>query len=206
MVFSWIHNPRDTGTVKFLYTHTPVMRSPPDSAISEIVAASLVLVLVVALAVIVAAVIFGIPLLPQNPTLAAFKADTVMGLGSGGTYNVPVITLSQMAGAPLVQDYNVGHHSVINYTRVKLLNPEGKTFTVVNADSMTGKTIEKGETFYIFYYNTGGTESPWIWITNDPSRVFSSTVQPFSPHGNWRVIVTDEKDTNMVIYQQDIRL
>jgi subtilisin-like proprotein convertase family protein len=100
----------------------------------------------------------------------------------------------------------VGTHSVINGTKVKLINPTGKTFTVVNADSMTGKTIEKGEPFYIFYYNTGGTEAPWIWITNDPSRVFSSTVQPFSPHGTWRLMITDEKDTNMVIYQQDIRL
>jgi len=183
------------------------MRSPPDSAISEIVAASLVLVLVVALAVIVAAVIFGIPLVPQNPTLAAFRTDTVMGLGSGGTYNVPVITLSQMAGAPLTQEYTEGGHGVVNGTRIKLSDPTGKFFTVKTAQSMRGKTLEKGEQFYIFYYNTGvASDSPYIWFTNDPSRVFSSAVQPFAPHGTWKLIITDEKDTSMVIYQQDIRL
>ena len=158
------------------------MRSAPDSAISEIVATSLVLILVVALAAIIAAVIFGIPLIPQNPTLAAFKADTVMGLGSGGTLNVPVIRLYQMAGAPLAQQYTEGQHQVMNYTRVRLTDPAGKSFRVMTAVSMHGKTIEKGEEFYIFYTNTGvASDSPYIWITNDPSRVFSSTVGPFTP-------------------------
>jgi len=179
------------------------MRSRPDSALSETIATTLIIILVVALVAVIAAILMGVPLLPQQPTFAAFKADTMMGSTSK---NVPIIRLYQMAGAPLVQEYNEGHHSVINYTRIKLINPAGKTLTVVNADSMRGKTLEKGETFYIFYYNTGGSESPWIWITNDPSRVFSSVVQPFSPRGTWKVLVTDEKDTNMVIFQQDVRL
>lgn len=179
------------------------MRSCPGSAISDTVATTLIIILVVALAAVIAAIIMGIPLLPAKPMLAAFKADTVMG---STTKNVPVIRMYQLAGDPLMQNYTEGGHSVPNWTRVRLLDPTGKSLKVQTAISMRGKTIEKGEPFYIFYYNTGGTESPWIWITNDPSRVFSSTVQPFSPHGTWKVLVTDEKDTNMVIFQQDVRL
>lgn len=182
------------------------MRSRPDSAISEMMATTLIIILVVILAVIVVALISGIPLLPNKPVLAAFSADTVMGRGSAGPNTVPVIRLYQMAGAPLTQEYTEHSHSKINGTRIKLVNPNGKTLTAVNADSMTGKTIEKGEPFYIFYYNTGGSESPWIWITNDPTRVFNSEVQPLLPHGTWKLMITEEKDTNMIIYQQDIKL
>ena len=182
-----------------------MMHSHPDSALSDITATILIIILVVALAAVIAALILGIPILPNKPTLAAFKADTVMGKN---THDVPVIRLYQMAGAPLSQEYTQGEHQVVNFTRVRLTDPTGKSFKVMTAQSMTGKTIEKGESFYIFYYNTHvASDSPYIWITNFPSRVFSdSSVEPFSPHGTWKVLVTDEKDTNMVIFQQDVRL
>jgi len=180
------------------------MYSRPDSGISETIAVTLILILVVGLAVVIAAILMGIPLLPAQPTLAAFKADTVK---ASTTKTVPVICLYQMAGASLMQNYTEGGHSVPNWTRIRLLDPTGKSFRVQTAQSMRGKTIEKGEPFYIFYYNTGvASENPWIWMTNDPARVYSSVVQPFSPRGTWKVLVTDEKDTNMVIFQQDVRL
>jgi hypothetical protein len=178
------------------------MHPRPDSAISEMVATSLIIVLVVALAIIVVAIVMDIPLLPNKPVLAAFSADSVMGTG-----NVPVIRLYQVAGAPLIQEYTEGGHSGINGTKVKLVSPAGKTFTVLTAQSMRGKTVEKGEPFYIFYYNTGVvSDSPYMWITNNPARVFHDTVQPFTPHGTWKLMITEEKDTNMIIYQQDIKL
>lgn len=177
------------------------MRSRPDSALSEIIATTLIIVLVVLLAAIIAALILGIPLLPNKPVLAAFKADTVMGTG-----NIPVIRLYQMAGAPLIQEYP-GVHTAINGTKVKLVNPNGKLFTVLTAQSMTGHTIEKGEPFYLFYTDTGlASDAPYMWITNDPSRVFHDAVQPFLPHGTWKLIITEEIDTNMIIYQKDIKL
>jgi hypothetical protein len=72
---------------------------------------------------------------------------------------------------------------------------------------MTGKTVEKGEPFYIFYYNTGlASDRPFYWITNNPSRVLTQAVHPFSPHGTWKVMITEEKDTNMILYQQDVKL
>jgi hypothetical protein len=181
----------------------PTMRFRPDSAISDIIATSLIIVLVVALAVIVVALVMGIPLLPSKPVLAAFSADTVMG---STTHNVPVIRLYQIAGAPLIQEYP-GAHTAINGTKIKLVNPDGKLFTVLTADSMTGKTIEKGEPFYLFYYNTGvASDTPYMWITNNPSRVFNNVVQPFTPRGTWKLMITEEKDTNMIIYQQNIKL
>jgi hypothetical protein len=181
------------------------MRSRPDSAISETIATILIIILIVVLAAVIAALVLGIPLLPNKPVLAAFKADTVMGKN---THDVPVVRLYQMAGASLTQDYTPGLHQVMNGTRVRLTDPTGKSFKVMTAQSMTGKTIEKGEPFYIFYWNTGAaSDSPYMWITNNPSRVFSdSSVAPFTPHGTWKVIVTDEKDTSTVIFQQDVRL
>jgi hypothetical protein len=182
------------------------MRPRPDSAISETIATSLIIILIVILAVIVVALVSGIPLLPNKPVLAAFSADTAMG-SSGSALNVPIIRLYQVAGAPLIQEYTEGGHSGINGTKVKLVSPVGKSFTVLTAQSMRGKTVEKGEPFYIFYYNTGVvSDAPYMWITNDPSRVFNSAVQPFTPHGTWKLMITEEKDTNMIIYQQDIKL
>lgn len=186
------------------------MRSRPDSAISEIIATTLIIVLVVLLAAIIAVIVLGIPLLPEKPVMAAFSADTVMGKNrtSSPDYNVPVIRLYQMAGDSLIQEYTAGGHSAINGTKVKLVDPTGKIYTAVTAQSMTGKTLEKGEPFYIFHYHTGGSEAPWIWITNNPSRVFTeaSGVEAFLPHGTWKLMITEEKDTNMIIYQQDIKL
>jgi FlaG/FlaF family flagellin (archaellin) len=186
------------------------MRSRPDSALSEIIATTLIIILVVALAAIIAVIVLDIPLLPEKPVLAGFNADTVMGKNrtSSLEYNVPVIRLYQMAGDSLIQEYTAGGHSAINGTKVKLVDPAGKIYTAVTAQSMTGKTLEKGEPFYIFHYYTVASEAPWIWITNNPSRVFTdgSGVEAFHPHGTWKLLITEEKDTNMIIYQQDINL
>jgi hypothetical protein len=178
-----------------------VMRSRSDSAISDIVATALIIVLVVALAAITVMIVMGVPIFPNKPVLAAFRADTVAGTG-----NVPVVRLYQMAGAPLVQEYP-GPHTAINGTKVKLVDPSGKIFAVLTAQTMTGHTVEKGEPFYLFYYNTGiASDAPYMWITNNPSRVFNDVVQPFTPHGTWKLVITEEKETNAVIFQQDLKL
>jgi energy-converting hydrogenase Eha subunit A len=187
------------------------MRSRSDSAISETVATILIIILVVALAAIIAALVLGIPLLPNKPVLAAFSADTVMGANKSSTYglNVPVIRLYQMAGDSLIQEFTQGTHSNINGTKVKIIDPAGKMYTIVTAQSLHGKNIKKGEPYYVFRYNTG--ESNQYWLTNDPSRVFTkpptgSGVEMFTPHGTWKLLVTEEKDTNMVIFQKDLVL
>jgi|WetSurMetagenome_2_1015567.scaffolds.fasta_scaffold06956_7 hypothetical protein len=187
------------------------MRSRPDSALSETIATTLIIILVVALAAIIAALIMGIPLLPNKPVLAAFSASVVMGANTSSAYglNVPTIQLDQMAGDPLVQEFATNTHSTINGTKIKIIDPTGKMITVVSAISLRDKTIRKGKSYYIFHYTTGETNE--YWLTNDPSRVFTkpptgSGVLPFSPHGKWRLVITEEKDTNMVLYQKDLNL
>jgi hypothetical protein len=185
------------------------MRPNPDTALSETVMTILLIILVVALAAVIVMIVMGVPIFPSKPVFAAFRAETVMGAdrGNPSVLDVPVIRLSQIAGAPLSQDYTEGGHSAINGTRIKLRDPDGKLYTAVTADSMTGKTLEKGESFYIFHYHTSASEDPWIWITNDNSRISGSPgVEPFHPSGTWKLVITDEKDTTMVIYEQSILL
>lgn len=178
------------------------------NAISEITASVLILVLVVALAAIIAAVIFGIPLLPNKPVLAAFSADVVMGADTVAphTLDVPTIRLYQMGGDPLIQEFTAGTHSAINGTKIRIVDPTGKMYTIVSAVSLQGKSIKKGEAYYVFHYRVG--EPSEYWLTNDASRVFTypSGVLPFTPHGTWRLLITEEKDTNMILYQKDLVL
>lgn len=186
------------------------MRSRPDSALSEIIATTLIIVLVVALAAIIAVLVLGIPILPEKPVLAAFSADTVMGANTTASYglNVPTIRLYQMAGDPLIQEFTAGTHSAINGTKIKIIDPNGKMYTVVTAVSLKDKEIEKGKSYYVFHYRVG--EPNEYWLTNDDSRIFNQPkwggVLPFSPHGKWRLLITEEIDTNMAIYQKDLDL
>lgn len=186
------------------------MRKAQDQAVSEVIGTILMVLLVVAISAIIAAIIMGIPLLPQKPALAAFSVGVVNGVSSGSphTQTVPVIRFDQVAGDRLTQNYTQGVHTKINQTKIKLLDPNGRMITVVQSVTMTGTEIEKGETFYIFRRDVG--EPNQYWLTNDPARIFNyskwSGVEPFTPHGSWRLIITDEKDTNMVIFQKDIVL
>jgi energy-converting hydrogenase Eha subunit A len=186
------------------------MRSRPESAISEMVATTLIIILVVALAAIIAALILGIPLTPNKPVLAAFSSDVVMGANRSALthLDVPIIQLYQMAGDPLSQEFTAGTHSTINGTKVKIIDPTGKMYTIVSAQSLTGRDIKKGDSYYIFHFINAG-ETNQYWLTNNPKRVFSSSdsgVQPFSPRGTWRLVITDEKDTNTILYQKDLVL
>jgi len=186
------------------------MRKVPDQAVSEVIGTILTVLLVVAISGIIAAIVMGIPLLPQKPVLAVFSVDLVNGVSSNSphTQTVPVIRFNQMAGDRLTQNYTQGTHTEINQTKIKLVDPTGRMITVVQSVTMTGTEIEKGEIFYIFRRDVG--EPNQYWLTNDPARIFNYAlwggVEPFSPHGTWRLTVTDEKDTNMVIFQKDIVL
>jgi FlaG/FlaF family flagellin (archaellin) len=180
------------------------MRRGPDQAVSEVIGTILMVLLVVGISAIIAAIVMGIPLLPQKPVLAAFSADGVNGVSSGSphTQTVPVIRFNQMAGDRLTQNYTQGVHKEINQTKIKLIDPNGRMITVEQSVTLIGTEIEKGETFFIFRRDVG--EPNQYWLTNDPDRILNFSewggVDPFTPHGSWRLIVTDEKDTNMVIF------
>lgn len=182
---------------------------PRDTAISEITGTILVIALLVILAMVVAALLFGAPLLPKKPTLATFEASRVMGADTTSSHRlvVPVIVLYQTAGDTLTQEYTAGTHGGINGTKISVLSPDGKMYTVVQSVTLTKKTIRKGDPYYIFHRQIG--EPNEYWITADPARIFSPSwggVDPFQPHGKWQLVVTDEKDTNMVIFREEIQL
>jgi hypothetical protein len=166
----------------------------------------LIIFMVVVLAVVIIMLVSGTTILPKKPVLAAFDADVMMGRNTASpALDVPVIRLKQMGGSDLIQNYTEGTHSPIAGTKMKILDPAGRMYTVVTANSMTGHEIGKGEEFYIFHYRVG--EPDEYWITNDISRVTSSPgVLPFSPPGTWRLLITEEEDANMVIYQKDLVL
>jgi FlaG/FlaF family flagellin (archaellin) len=183
------------------------MKSRQDSAVSETIGTILIILLVVVLAAIVLTLAMGITILPKKPVLAGFSVDVVKGADANPPHalTVPVIRFSEIAGDTLTQEYSPNTHSGINGTKIKLIDPNGKMYTVVQAISLTGKELNKGESFYIFHYLVG--EPNEYWLTNDPTRVFASSgVIPFTPHGNWRLLITDEKDTNMVILDKTLAM
>jgi hypothetical protein len=183
------------------------MAKHPDSAISEIISAFLIVGLVVMLAAIVMVLIFGVTLLPAKPVFATFSADVVMGINASvpHTLNTPVILLYQTGGETLTQNYTKGTHSGINGTMVKLIDPNGKMYTVVQSVTMTAKEIQKGQQYYIFHYRVG--EPNEYWITMDPARVYDAGwggVEPFTPRGKWQLVITEEKNTNTVLFRKDL--
>lgn len=183
------------------------MKTCRESAVSELISTILIIALLVILAMVIMALFLGTPVMPKQPVLATFAADTVMGVNVNAPHNtdVPVIALYQTAGDTLTQEYVIGTHSGINGTKVKLIDPTGRMISVTQSVTMTKKTIAKGDPYYIFHRRIG--EPNEYWITTDPARIFSTSwggVEPFSPHGTWRLIITEEKDTNMVLFVKDI--
>lgn len=180
-----------------------------DAAISEVTGTILVIALLAILAMVVTALLAGTPILPKKPVLATFEASKVLGADSSSLHRltVPVIVLYQTAGDTLTQEYITGTHGGINGTKISVISPDGKMYTVVQSVTLTKKTIRKGDPYYIFRRQIG--EPNQYWITADPARIFSPSwggVDPFLPHGKWQLVVTDEKDTNMVIFRDEFQL
>jgi energy-converting hydrogenase Eha subunit A len=180
-----------------------------DNGISDIIGTILIISLIAVLTMVVAALFMGLPLLPQKPVLAAFSVETVMGADTTSSHllTVPVISLHQLAGDNLTQEYTAGVHTGINGTKIKLIDPNGKMYPVTQSVTMTSKVILKGQYYYIFHRQIG--EPVEYWITMDPARIYDASwggVDLFSPRGKWRVIITDEKNTNTVLFQKDVTL
>jgi FlaG/FlaF family flagellin (archaellin) len=183
------------------------MKLRPDTAVSETISTILMIMLVVILAALILAIVMGIPVLPKKPVLAGFSIEAVKGGDATlpPSLRIPYIRFSQVAGDTLSQEYSTSTHSGINGTKVKLVDPTGKMYTVVQSVTLTGNVIDKGEAFYIFRCRIG--EPNEYWLTNDRNRIFaSSCVEQFSPHGRWQLLITDEKDTNMVIMDTKVEM
>lgn len=175
---------------------------------SEVISSILLVLLVVLVAAIIASLFLGVwGDFSTEPVFAAFSVEKTNGYGRySHQVDTPVIVFYQMAGDDLTVDYTEQTHSGINNTMIKLIDPDGALHIVTQSVTMRGYDIKKGEQFYIFYYqNPDGN----FWLTNDPDRIYTAGwggVETFAPSGTWRVIITDELSTDMVLLDQEIEL
>ena len=171
------------------------MQQDADLAVSEVIGTVLMVAMVVMIAGIIAAMVLGMPFVPQKPVLASFAVEVIQGANSTqpGAPAVPVISFYQVSGDNLA-------FFGPNGTNIRLTDPESITCTV-QSDSMTGTKIQVGEQFFVF--RKSGSPGNFQ-VTNNQSSI--SGAEPFTPHGTWHFIITDEKDTNMVIFEKYLTL
>jgi hypothetical protein len=140
--------------------------------------------------------LFGMPFVPQKPTLASFTVEIIQVTNSTqpGSQAVPAISFHQVSGDQLA-------FFGANGTNIRLTDPAGVTYTATKSGSMTGTEIRVGEQFFVFRKSG----SPGNFQVTDDQGSISGNEQ-FTPHGTWRFTITDEKETNMVIFQQDLTI
>lgn len=170
------------------------MQQVPDQAVSEVIGTILMVAMVVMIAGITAALVLGMPFVPQKPTLSGFTVEIIQ-VANGtlpGSQTVPVISFYQVSGDKLA-------FFGPNGTNIRLTDPGGNTRSV--NFSGTGSEIRIGERFLVF--RESGSPGNYL-VTNNHSSI--PGIEPFTPHGTWRFIITDEKETNMVIFDKDLTL
>ena len=170
------------------------MNPDPDQAVSEVIGTVLMVAMVVMIAGIIAAMFLGMPFVPQKPTFASFTVEIIQVPNSTqpGAQSVPAISFHQVSGDHLA-------FFGANGTNIRLSDPNSVTYTVIPSGSMTGTGIQVGEQFFV--YKKSG--SPGNFQVTDNQGNISGNEQ-FTPHGTWRFTITDEKETDMVIFQQDL--
>jgi flagellin-like protein len=170
------------------------MRKVPDQAVSEVIGTILMVAMVVMIAGITAAGVFGMSFVPRKPTLAGFMLEIIQGTSSSSPAvpTVPVISFYQVSGDQLAFFGADG-------TNVRLIDPHGVTCTVI--PTMTGSEIQIGERFFVF--NESVSPDHYL-VTNNQSSI--SGIRQFTPYGTWRFIITDEKETSMVIFEKELTL
>jgi hypothetical protein len=117
-------------------------------------------------------------------TLSALPVEVVAGYGDGGSAEAPVIRIS-------------GTQNAINLTtcRIYLIDPKGALYEVETA-ILRNATLSEGMTAYVFHLPVDDLPTAsGYWITDEPEMVFSAAyhpgVHPFSPGGQWRLVVYD---------------
>lgn len=174
-----------------------------NSGVSEVISSMLIVFLVIAAALIAGVFIFGSvdETYLQEPAFAYFSTDVIVGVGSDGQKNVPVVKIYQAYGDDLEQRYTPNTHSGIEGMKIMLYDPDGNGHEVVQSVTMSGDTVDIAENYYIFYYNLANPLEADYWITNDLRRINGPGyhVQPFPFHGIWRMIITEEDCQDTII-------
>jgi hypothetical protein len=147
----------------------------------------------IGMAAVLTLVVAGVLLVPGEGapdagparSLSALPVEVVAGYGDGGSADAPVLRIS-------------GTGSAINLTtcRVYLIDPKGALHEV-NAAILKNATLGEGMAAYIFYFPADDRPAAsGYWITDEPGMVFSAAyhpgVHPFSPGGQWRIVVYDQ--------------
>jgi len=117
-------------------------------------------------------------------TPSVIPVEIVTGYGDSGSTDIPVVRIT-------------GSEDAINLTtsRVYLIDPGGELHNVETA-ILRNTTLSEGVTAYVFHLPVDDLPAAsGYWITDDPDMVFSTTyhsgVRPFSPGGQWRIVVYD---------------
>ncbi|NYT05914.1 MAG: hypothetical protein GKC04_06030 [Methanomicrobiales archaeon] len=164
-----------------------------NSAISENAAAGLAIIATVVFATVIFSILSG--LFSGTESLvekSSFDVNVVLGMGADGNLDVPVIRLSYEKGAPLP----------VNRTAITLIDPNRKSHRV-QAGVLVDGIIERGDVWYIFYYDHEEPGASDYWYTDEPEMVFStayhSGVEPFMPPGTWRLVLEDLQNRERLI-------
>ncbi len=106
----------------------------------------------------------------------------------------PVETVAGYAGVPAIRISGTGNPVNLTECRVYLIDPGGTLLDVETA-ILQNTTLAEGQATYIFHFPVNDSLASGYWITDEPGMVFSTAyhpgIQPFSPGGQWRVVVYD---------------
>ena len=155
-----------------------------ERALSELVGTILVIILVIAIAGIIAALVFGwsIPL-QRTP----YFVSEVKAINNGS-----VVQLSHVQGDPVSL-----YPGATKGVPVKMTLAKGAiTYDATPLPGAAARGLKAGETLYIFRNATGA------WITDSPAYIVNST--GFSP-GPWRLSLVDTT-SNVLIVQYTLYL
>jgi hypothetical protein len=114
---------------------------------------------------------------------------------AGQVLTLPVEAVTGYADAPAIRIS--GTESAINLTgcRIYLIDPEG-TLRDVETAILENATLGAGQAVYIFHLpRDDRPAASGYWITDEPDMIFTAAchpgIRPFSPGGQWRIVVYD---------------
>ncbi|MDV4342826.1 hypothetical protein HL657_06490 [Methanoculleus sp. YWC-01] len=106
----------------------------------------------------------------------------------------PVEAVAGYAGVPVLRISGTTNPIDLAKCRVYLTDPDG-IFRTVETAVLENTNLSDGQAAYVFYLPTDERTASGYWITDVPDLVFTDThhpgVRPFTPGGDWRVVVYD---------------
>jgi len=128
-------------------------------------------------------------------------AAILLAQGEGAGLSLPktssatqVEAVAGYAGVPVLRISDTANPIDLSKCRIYLTDPDG-IFRTVEVAVLENTNLSDGQAAYIFYLPTDDQTASGYWITDVPDLVFTDTyhpgVRPFSPGGDWRLVVYD---------------